>query len=583
MQLKSIFRISILLLFIFSWAPLQAQLVPGLGQSEEEEEVAPEDPLGRNSPRGTVRGFLSAVANQNYQQASQYLNLEGLEEADGQDLSLALQRIMDQADLISYAKLSQKPTGFTDDNLAENVDRVGSVTLENESFPLTVERTEGVDGEIVWLFSTTTMKKVAKADVDQKGFINSILPAVLQSNMWKGAPVGQWLVVLILIPVCYYAALILTSLLIFIIRKAWPKANAEPVSGIITAFKLPLKLYLAGWLFVFTTELIGISIIIRQLFSGLTIILGTLAVLILLWRLAAFLGLYSRDRMIERGSPSGVSVVIFLQRAARVLIVVVGFIAILSVLGIDVTAGVAALGIGGIALALGAQKSMENLVGGVTLIADQPIRVGDFCKVGDIVGTIESIGIRSTRIRTLARTVITLPNGEFSSSRIENYAHRDKFWFNPKLSLRYETSPEQIRFLLVEIRSMLYSHPKVSPEPARIRFEELGADSLNLGIFAYVEVLTFDEYLEVQEDLLLRIMDIVESSGTGFAFPSQTIYMARDSGLSEEKTAAAEARVKKWRKEQDIQIPRFEQERIEKLRNSISFPPEGSVQNKKEE
>jgi MscS family membrane protein len=284
--------------------------------------------------------------------------------------------------------------------------------------------------------------------------------------------------------------------------------------------------------------------------------------------------------MSARGNISGVSVALFLKRAAKIAIVVFGVIAILGAVGVDITTGLAALGIGGLALALGAQKTIENFVGSVTLITDQPIRVGDFCKVGDTMGTVEKIGMRSTRIRTLDRTLVTIPNGEFSSSKIENFAHRDRFWFHPIISLRYESTPDQIRYLLVELRAILYAHPMVTSDPARVRFIELGADSINLEVFTYVKATTFDEFLEVKEDLLLRIMDIVGESGSGFAFPSQTIYFGKDTGISKDKSKKAEEKVREWKEKGDLQLPKFDPDRIKEIEDKLPYPPEGSAEQK---
>jgi MscS family membrane protein len=255
---------------------------------------------------------------------------------------------------------------------------------------------------------------------------------------------------------------------------------------------------------------------------------------------------------------------------------------VLSTFGFNVSTWLAALGIGGIALALGTQKTVENFVGSVTLIADHPVHVGDFCKAGDVVGTIEQIGMRTTRIRTGDRTVISIPNGEFSSMKIENFAPRDKFLFDPVLGLRYETTPDQIRYLLVTLRSMLYAHPKVNPDPARVRFAGFGPDALRLEFWVYINTTSNDEFLEVQEDLLLRIMDIVNASGTGLAFPSQTLYLAKDDGVSTEKTANAEAQVKQWREAGEIQLPKFTEEKIAALRGTIPYPPEGAPKEKAE-
>lgn len=266
----------------------------------------------------------------------------------------------------------------------------------------------------------------------------------------------------------------------------------------------------------------------------------------------------------------------FLQRFFKAVILIVGFIVILYILGVDVTAGLAALGIGGIALALGAQKSMENFVGSVTLLADQPIRVGDFCKVGEISGTVEKIGMRSTQIRTGERTVITIPNGTLSSESIENYAPRDKFLFENNLELRAETTPDQIRFILVKLRALLYSHPHITKDTLRIRFTEFGASSVILSYYTYVNAANLGESLAVKEDLLLRMMDVVKESGTDFAFPSQTIYISKDNGLSKEKSKSAEEMVEEWRSKNELGNPDFSPAHIEKLKNKIKYPPEGS-------
>jgi MscS family membrane protein len=143
--------------------------------------------------------------------------------------------------------------------------------------------------------------------------------------------------------------------------------------------------------------------------------------------------------------------------------------------------------------------------------------------------------------------------------------------------MRYETTANQMRYLLVKIRSILYSHPKVDPEPARVRFAEFGDASLNIEIFAYVFAVDFNEFSEVREDLLLRMMEVVEKSGSGFAFPSQTIYLAKDKGLSEENTKQAEEKVGRWKEKGELSIPKFNKEQIDSLRGSIAYPPNDSA------
>lgn len=265
------------------------------------------------------------------------------------------------------------------------------------------------------------------------------------------------------------------------------------------------------------------------------------------------------------------------RKAGKALVAGLALIAVLQNLGVNVTGILAGLGIGGLAVALAAQRSIEHLFGGITLMLDQPVRVGDFCRFGDKIGTIEAVGLRSTRVRTLDRTVITIPNGEFASLQLENFARRDKIWLHPKIGLRYETTPDQLRFVLVEVRKMLYAHPKVEPDPARIRFVGFGDYSLDLEIFAYVRATDYGDFLAIKEDIQLRIMDIVAASGTGFAFPSQTTYFARDAGLDPAKGQAAEAQVRVWRTKGELPLPDFPPEAIAALGGTLNYPPDGAA------
>jgi MscS family membrane protein len=181
----------------------------------------------------------------------------------------------------------------------------------------------------------------------------------------------------------------------------------------------------------------------------------------------------------------------------------------------------AGLGIGGIAIALAAQKTIENLFGGVAVVSDRPVAVGDFCKFGDRVGTVEDIGLRSTRIRTLDRTLVSIPNAEFSSIVLENFSMRDKVWFHPTLNLRRDTSPDQVRKILEDIRRILTEDPKAEVGNLPVRFIGAGPYSLDVEVFAYIRTSDYDEFLSIQQNLLLRIMDAISAAGTALALPTQ--------------------------------------------------------------
>jgi MscS family membrane protein len=260
-----------------------------------------------------------------------------------------------------------------------------------------------------------------------------------------------------------------------------------------------------------------------------------------------------------------------------VAVVVLSAIALLSLAAFDLTAALAGLGIGGIALAFAAQKTLENLFGGIMIISDQPVRVGDYCRIGDVTGVVEDIGLRSTRIRTPDRTVVSIPNGQTATGNVENFGVRDKIWFRPTISLRYETTADQVRYVLAEIRQMLYAHLMVETQSARIRLVRFGPSSLDLEIFSYVVTSDGTKFLEVQEDLLLRIMDTIEASGTTIALPSYTTYLAREQRLDKEKTQAAIATVKRWRDQHDLPFPDCPPDRIAEIENRLEYPPAESA------
>ena len=185
--------------------------------------------------------------------------------------------------------------------------------------------------------------------------------------------------------------------------------------------------------------------------------------------------------------------------------------------------------------------------------------------------------MRSTRVRTLDRTVVTIPNAEFSNFQIENLARRDCIWYHPTIRLRYETTPDQIRYILVEIHRMLYAHPKVDSASARIRFTGFGNSSLDLEVFSYVTVTDYGEYLEVAEDLNLRIMDIVAASGSRVALPGQTTYLEEGRGLDLDRSQAVEAQVKEWRERHELWLPRFPHDKIAEIDNTLEYPAAGSA------
>jgi MscS family membrane protein len=205
---------------------------------------------------------------------------------------------------------------------------------------------------------------------------------------------------------------------------------------------------------------------------------------------------------------------------------VAGILVCLHHFGVNLTAALAGLGVGGIAVALAAQKTLENVIGGISVIFDQTVRVGDRVKVCDKDGFVEDIGLRSTRIRTDDRTVVSVPNGQLAMVILENISLRDKFWFRHVLRLRYETSASTMRATLDGVKKYLAQDMRVERDSVRVRFIRYGASSLDVEIFAYIFAGDWAQFLETQQELLLDIMENVQRAGASMALPSQTVYLA---------------------------------------------------------
>ncbi len=270
------------------------------------------------------------------------------------------------------------------------------------------------------------------------------------------------------------------------------------------------------------------------------------------------------------------SVVRTVVRLLGIVAMVYLAIYVADLFGIPATPLIASLGVGGLAIALAVRPTLENVIGGFILFADKPVCVGDFCRYGDQVGTVEEIGLRSTRVRSLERTTVTIPNAEFSQLQLDNFSKRDMRLLSTTLTLRYETTPEQMRYILARLRQLLIGHPKVTPEPARVRFVKFDDFSKNVEIFAYLDCQDQNDFLAIQEDILLRIEDIIAEAGSGFAFPSQTAYLAQDAGLDDDKTGESEARVRQWRNSGRLPFPEFDSQERGRFENSLDYPPAGS-------
>ncbi|WP_299482207.1 mechanosensitive ion channel family protein [uncultured Roseibium sp.] len=269
-----------------------------------------------------------------------------------------------------------------------------------------------------------------------------------------------------------------------------------------------------------------------------------------------------------------------MMRLLNHIIALIGAVWILAygaqTLGLPLLSLLAGLGVGGLAVALAIRPTLENLISGFVIYMEKAVKVGDYCSFAGQEGTVESIGVRSTHIRGLDRTTIAIPNSKFVDMELMNWARCDEMLIRTTIGLRYETDTDQLRYVLAKIRAMMHGHPRITTETARVRFIGYGESSLNLDVRVYAQTREWNDFYAIQEDVFFRIKEIVEASGTAFAFPSQRLYVSRDEGLDKETSKRASAEVGRWRRKRELPFPNFSAKERERLEESLRYPPPGS-------
>jgi MscS family membrane protein len=242
------------------------------------------------------------------------------------------------------------------------------------------------------------------------------------------------------------------------------------------------------------------------------------------------------NRTRQRGG--GESILVMMQRITRIVMLIIAFVAAMALFGVNVKTTLAGLGVGGLAVALGAQKTLENIVGGVSLLMDKAVHVGDFCNIGGRLGTVEDIGLRSLRLRTLDQNLLVVPNGLLAQMQFENMKARPKLLIDQNFSLRIETTVEQLRSVLNQVQSMLDEHPEIESGTSRIRVDDFAGAAFDLELFAYARTGDWMQFTAIRQDVILKIAEIVEAAGTRFAAPTRLTYLSTDTGVDKKKAEA---------------------------------------------
>jgi MscS family membrane protein len=534
------------------------------------------DPLGRSTPSGSVFGFLQAAQDGNERLAADFLQMSAARrQSQGPDIAGKLKLLMDSAFVGSLRRISTLPEGDLESGTDQQT--VGMFSTRDADVPVVLVRVTDPNAGKIWLFSADTLSKVPDLyDNVEAHKVENKLPQSLVRNVFLGMPLWQWLALFAALPIALAIGWAVV-LLLAIPRRLWLKFRNRPNLHAYSRLSKPLLVSFSALAHRVMAAYLGLPLLPRLYYYRTIGVFISIGFFWFLLRVTGVTMQRLRNHAISGGRIGTGTLMVLAERLLTAFVVVAAVLAILAILGFNLTTVLAGLGIGGIAIAFAAQKTLENLFGGISVLADEVIRVGDYCRFGDRSGTVADISLRSTRVRTDARTELSIPNGALAIMSIENFTRRDKILFNPVLAIRYDTSADQLRYLLAEVRRMLYAHPKVESQSASIRFANFDASALRLEIAGYILTQDANEFAAIREDLLLRIMNIVEESGTGFAFPSQTLYFSRDSGLDKEKAAAAEQQVQQWRDQHKLPFPDFAPDDQTAFRGSIVYPPPESA------
>ena len=495
-----------------------------------------DDAPSPESPRVSLQAFLDATREGRYAEAGKYLDISRQKDADPALLARRLKAVLDRHVWFDLDTISGKPDGDLDDQLPRDAEDVAHIPAPaGARVPVRMVRDRGSSR---WEFSRATVSNIdAWYDQLEDRWLIERLPRVLLRAGPRDILYWQWLALPLLLLVSGVfgaaSALAIRRGLVSVAKRTtntWDDTIVATVRGpLILALTMGFTLVFLPYLRLYPPA----RAFIHQLVRGA--LLGDF-----FWILARLIeagAIIGRRRGVVSGASSQ-SLIPLATRVGKVVVLAIALVAFLSELGYPVASLIAGLGLGGLAFALAAQKTVENLFGAFSIGADQPFREGDFIRVDDLMGTVEIIGLRSTKIRTLDRTLVTMPNGALAEKRLETFAARDRIRLNCVLGLDYETTADQLRKILSDIEALLRAHPKLWPDALTVRFTELSQTFLKVEIACWFSTTNFDEFQAIRQEVLLGFLGIVEGAGAAFAYPSRTMRLISESGRRDEDPAA---------------------------------------------
>lgn len=509
---------------------------PGLkAQDEPSETVAveqeapidrgPDDALGRGNPHDSIVGYLDTASKFNWEKAAEYLDLRNLpeevEEIGGPELARQFNHVLSRSIWFDDYSVSESAEGMQGDGLPGYRDQLLEIPTSEGPVAIWMQRVPRGDGEEIWKLSNRSVALIPELydEYSYPPWVEKIRDWFPQDAAFLGVEAFKWFILisaaLLAWPVFWLAGLGLSRVFSSPSREIYPLVRKLFTGPIV----LIAILIMIGSL----SQRLGLGAYAQQLAKAQTI--NTIAVVWAFWALLNLYKQHKQNKLNALGRPGAARLMQPLTTLLKIIAVLFGLLFWLNNLGVNITTVLAGLGVGGLAVALALQKPLEDMMGALTIFSQAPLRVGDFVRYGQETGTVEDIGLRTTRLRTLTNTVVSIPNALISSVEVENLSYREKIRYWPTLRLRYDTTPEQLKSVMNRIREMLEQEERVHDEPVRVRFTDFDSDSILVKLHCFVKTTDFTEFLEVAEDLNFRVMEIVRDSGAQFALPGRALYM----------------------------------------------------------
>jgi MscS family membrane protein len=489
------------------------------------EQKGPVDALNRGTPRGSIVGFLEACEEFDFERAAQYLDLRNLPddvvEVGGHELARQLKHVLSRAVWLDDYTVSDLPEGLKGDGLPDYRDELVRIPARDGEAVLWLQHVPRNDGTLIWKLSNRSV-----ALIPELYALYSYPPGVETVRSWfpdgasfLGLELFKWFILFVLAlvswPLLYLTGILLARLL------SKPSSPLYPlIRRILTG-----PLVAVGILVVLSLALLELGLGARAQLIADSRTLSTIVVVWVLWSITTLYRNYRQQKLTEQGRPGAAKLMVPLTNLIKILVLLAAVLLWLHNVGINITTVLAGLGVGGLAVALALQKPLEDMMGAVTIFSQAPLRVGDLIRYGEVIGNVEDIGLRVTRIRTLMNTVVTVPNALIANQAVENLTYRTKIRYWPTLRLRYDTTAGQLREITSNVVSMLQKHERVHDEPIRARVTDFETDAILVRVHSFMNTTDFPESLEIQEDLHYRIMEIVHAAGAQFALPGRTIHV----------------------------------------------------------